>query len=67
MALLDRVFQFRDNFSCYDAVCVALAEALDATLGSGDERLIGAAQAHTEVRLEGWSRDLERHAVNRFG
>ena len=67
LTLLGRIFELRDNFSCYDAVYVALAEALDATFGSGDERVIGAVQAHTEVRLEGWSRDLERHAVNRFG
>jgi len=58
LALLGRVFELRDNFSCYDAVYVALAEAFDAALGSGDERLIGAVQAHTEVRLEGWSGEM---------
>jgi predicted nucleic acid-binding protein len=58
LMLLDRIFELRDNFSCYDAAYVALAETLDAALGSGDERLIGAVSAYTEVRLEEWKGDL---------
>ena len=37
--LLDRVWSLRDNFSAYDAVYVALAEALDAPLVTADRRL----------------------------
>jgi predicted nucleic acid-binding protein len=51
LMLLDRIFELRDNFSCYDAAYVALAEVLGAALHSEDERLIGAVRAHTEVRV----------------
>lgn len=37
--LLERVWQLRDNMSAYDAVYVALAEALDATLLTCDRPL----------------------------
>lgn len=37
--LLDRVWQLRHNFSAYDAVYVALAEALDGRLLTADRRL----------------------------
>lgn len=37
--LLPRVWELRDNMTAYDAVYVALAEALDATLLTGDKRL----------------------------
>ena len=37
--LLDRVWQLRHNFSAYDAVYVALAEVLDASLVTCDRRL----------------------------
>lgn len=37
--LLDRVWALRDNLTAYDAVYVALAEALDATLLTCDRRL----------------------------
>jgi len=37
--LLPRIWQLRDNLSAYDAVYVALAESLDATLLTGDRRL----------------------------
>lgn len=40
--LLDRVFALRENLSAYDAVYVALAEALDATLVTCDAKLAGA-------------------------
>ena len=37
--LLDRVWALRHNFSAYDAVYVALAEMLDASLVTSDRRL----------------------------
>ena len=37
--LLDRVWALRQNFSAYDAVYVALAEVLDASLVTCDRRL----------------------------
>ncbi|MEO5822633.1 MAG: type II toxin-antitoxin system VapC family toxin [Vicinamibacteraceae bacterium] len=37
--LLDRIWDLRDNFSAYDAVYVALAEVLDASLVTCDRRL----------------------------
>ena len=39
LPLLDRVWQLRDNLTSYDATFVALAEAFDAVLVTGDERL----------------------------
>ena len=39
---LDRIWQLRENVSAYDAVYVALAEALGAVLVTGDRRLAGA-------------------------
>ena len=39
---LDRIWQLPDNVSAYDAVYVALAEALGAVLVTGDRRLAGA-------------------------
>lgn len=39
---LGRVWQLRDNLSPYDAVYVALAEALDVALVTGDARLAAA-------------------------
>lgn len=39
VGLLDRVWQLRDNLSSYDAAYVALAEALDCALLTGDRRL----------------------------
>jgi len=37
--LLDRVWQLRENLTAYDAVYVALAEALNATVLTADRRL----------------------------
>ena len=37
--LLARCWELRDNLTCYDASYVALAEALDVTLVTGDGRL----------------------------
>ncbi len=47
--LLDRVWALRRNLSAYDAVYVALAEALDATLLTCDRRL---ARAPGVARVE---------------
>jgi predicted nucleic acid-binding protein len=47
--LLPRVWTLRDNITAYDAVYVALAEALDATLLTGDQRLATAAERHVAV------------------
>jgi predicted nucleic acid-binding protein len=41
--LLPRVWELRANLTAYDAVYVALAEALDAPLLTADRRLAGAA------------------------
>jgi predicted nucleic acid-binding protein len=38
-ALLGRCWELRDNLTVYDAAYVALAEALDVTLLTGDGRL----------------------------
>lgn len=48
--LLPRVWELRNNFTAYDAVYVALAEALDATLLTRDTRL-AAAPGH-RARIE---------------
>ena len=47
--LLARVWQLRDNITAYDAVYVALAEALSAVLVTGDRRLAAAPGVHTEI------------------
>jgi predicted nucleic acid-binding protein len=49
--LLPRVWELRDNLTAYDAVYVALAEALDATLLTRDQRLAAAAGHHAHVEL----------------
>lgn len=49
LPLLERVLALRENFSAYDAVYVALAERLGASLLTADERLARAARAHTAV------------------
>ncbi|MBV9755437.1 MAG: type II toxin-antitoxin system VapC family toxin, partial [Alphaproteobacteria bacterium] len=40
--LLPRVWELRNNLTAYDAVYIALAEALDAPLLTRDQRLAGA-------------------------
>jgi predicted nucleic acid-binding protein len=50
VTLLGRAWELRDNLTAYDAVYVALAEALDATLVTCDGRL-AAAPGHS-VRIE---------------
>ena len=49
--LLPRVWDLRHNLTAYDAVYVALAEALDAKLLTRDRRLAGAAGHHARVEL----------------
>ncbi|MGH7023741.1 MAG: type II toxin-antitoxin system VapC family toxin [Caulobacteraceae bacterium] len=49
--LLTRVWELRANVTAYDAVYVALAEALDAPLLTRDRRLAGAAGHHARIEL----------------
>ncbi|WP_428669603.1 type II toxin-antitoxin system VapC family toxin [Reyranella sp.] len=49
--LLPRVWQLRDNFSAYDGVYVALAEALGASLLTCDRRLASAAGQYVSIAL----------------
>jgi predicted nucleic acid-binding protein len=49
--LLPRVWELGNDLTAYDAVYVALAEALDAPLLTGDQRLAAAAGRYTRVEL----------------
>ena len=49
--LLPRVWQLRRDFSAYDGVYVAHAEALDAALLTCDRRLASAAGQYVSVEL----------------
>ncbi|MCI0466787.1 MAG: type II toxin-antitoxin system VapC family toxin [Beijerinckiaceae bacterium] len=49
--LLTRVWDLRNNFTAYDAVYVALAEALDAALLTRDKRLAAAARNYVRIEL----------------
>lgn len=51
LALLPRCWEWRDNLTTYDAAYVALAEALDATLLTGDRRLANAAGPTCPIEL----------------
>lgn len=51
--LLERIWQLRANLTAYDAVYVALAEALDATLITCDRRLGPAAPPAITVDVVG--------------
>lgn len=51
LPLLSRVLALRDNFSAYDAVYVAAAEAVGGTLMTGDARLARATRRHTAVEV----------------
>ena len=48
---LDRIWELRHNVSAYDAVYVALAEALSTTLLTADRRLAGAPGLQGRVEL----------------
>lgn len=49
--LLPRVWALRSSLTAYDAVYVALAEALDAPLLTRDRRLATAARRHVRIEL----------------
>ncbi len=49
--LMPRVWELRDNLSAYDAVYIALAEALDAPLLTRDERLANAPGHRARVEV----------------
>jgi predicted nucleic acid-binding protein len=49
--LLSRVWDLRNNLTAYDAVYVALAEALDAPLLTRDRRLAAASGHHARIEL----------------
>lgn len=49
--LLPRVWDLRNNFTAYDAIYVALAEVLDATLLTRDQRLAAAGGHQARVQL----------------
>ena len=49
--LLPRIWELRNNLTAYDAVYVALAEALDAPLLTRDRRIAAAAGHVTRVEL----------------
>ena len=51
LSLLPRCWELRDNLTTYDAAYVALAEALDATLLTGDRRLAAAAGPTCRIEL----------------
>lgn len=48
---LPRIWALRHNMTAYDAAYVALAEALRATLLTGDRRLASVAQQHVRVTV----------------
>ena len=49
--LLPRVWELRHNFTAYDAVYVALAEALDAPLVTRDARLAAIPGHHARIEV----------------
>src|SRR6266852_3136620 len=49
--LLPRVWDLRNNLTAYDAVYVALAEALDAPLLTRDKRLAASPGHHARIEL----------------
>jgi predicted nucleic acid-binding protein len=49
--LLPRVWQLRNNLTAYDAVYVALAEALGAPLLTRDQRLAAAPGHHAQIEI----------------
>lgn len=51
LALIERAWALRRDLTAYDALYVALAEALDASLVTADGRLSTAAAAHTGITV----------------
>jgi predicted nucleic acid-binding protein len=54
-ALAERVWMLRRNLTAYDAVYVALAEALDCPLATTDTKLGSATGHRAEVRQFAWA------------
>lgn len=48
---LDRIWELRDNVTVYDAVYVALAEALSTVLYTGDRKLAGTPGVNVAIAL----------------
>ena len=48
---LNRIWQLRDNLTAYDAVYVALAEALSTVLLTGDRKLAGTPEVRAAIEL----------------
>ena len=51
IALLERAWELRHNFTAYDALYVALAEALATSLVTSDEHLASAVHAHARIAV----------------
>jgi predicted nucleic acid-binding protein len=51
--LLSRMWELRNNLTAYDAVYIALAEALDAPLLTRDRRLAAASEHRARIELVG--------------
>jgi predicted nucleic acid-binding protein len=51
LSLLQRVWSLRHNIRAYDAVYIALTEALDATLLTRDQRLANAAGHNARIEV----------------
>ena len=49
--LLHRAWELRENLTCYDAIFVAAAEALQARLVTADRRLAGAPGVRCRIEL----------------
>lgn len=49
--LMERCWELRANVTTYDAVYVALAEAIDAPLVTADRKLAGASGVHCDVEV----------------
>lgn len=51
LPLVERAWDLRHDFTAYDAMYVALAEALGTTFVTADERLARAVRAHTSLEV----------------
>lgn len=51
IALLERAWALRHNVTAYDALYIALAEALDTSLVTSEEHLASAARTHANVSV----------------
>ena len=49
--LIDRAWSLRRNVTAYDAVYVALAEALNTAFVTGDAKLAAAAREHAKIEV----------------